>query len=644
MSDQVAKNREMIVKAQQEGLGSTLVAYGKLSGPGWLQSAITLGGGSLSGALFLGILTGTNLLWVQLIMIVMGVIMLSAISHVTLSTGKKPFQEINNHVNPVLGWGWLVATCAANMLWCMPQFSLSFAALNKNLAPGLVEDTMTGKMAVSAVLLLAASFVLYLNNKEGRAAKAFDFILKGMVAVVVISFFAAVMIMSGNGNVEWGAVFAGFIPDLSQWSQPTGELAALITGLGGDAADFWNDKIVSQQRDVIIGAAATAVGINMTFLLPYSMLARGWDKPFRGMAKFDLSTGMVIPYLLVTTCVVIASATMFHAGGQGFEKTPLASSDVEVMKESDYYSAVFLTLSDRLDLSDRFDKSGKELVDEKAKLEEELVGLIGEPNYISASQSALIGETDFISAIQAAEGSDADADVIAIAKSLVDVQSKISFIDQEINAMPMAEKQLASSLVKRNAFQLSSALAPIFGEGDAGKDKASLIFGIGVLGMGFSTIIILMLINGYAFCEMFNVEQGSRMHMIGCLVSGVCGAIWPLVWDGPAKLWLAIAVSSFGFILLPIAYTTFFMMMNNKKIMGDERPEGGRRILWNILMGVSCIVVIVAVIATIYQKVGDEKTGTLVLGMVVVYVIAVILGFVMKKPAPIEAATEVVNE
>mgnify|MGYP001198051604 CR=1 FL=1 len=576
MSDQVAKNREMIVKAQQEGLGSTLVAYGKLSGPGWLQSAITLGGGSLSGALFLGILTGTNLLWVQLIMIVMGVIMLSAISHVTLSTGKKPFQEINNHVNPVLGWGWLVATCAANMLWCMPQFSLSFAALNKNLAPDLVEDTMTGKMAVSAVLLLAASFVLYLNNKEGRAAKAFDFILKGMVAVVVISFFAAVMIMSGNGNVEWGAVFAGFIPDLSQWSQPTGELAALITGLGGDAADFWNDKIVSQQRDVIIGAAATAVGINMTFLLPYSMLARGWDKPFRGMAKFDLSTGMVIPYLLVTTCVVIASATMFHAGGQDFEKTPLASSDITVMSESEYFNAVVPTLTDRLD--------------------------------------------------KAADGLNEE-----------ELHAKIA-------AMPMAEKQLASSLVKRNAFQLSSALAPIFGEGDAGKDKASLIFGIGVLGMGFSTIIILMLINGYAFCEMFNVEQGSRMHMIGCLVSGVCGAIWPLVWDGPAKLWLAIAVSSFGFILLPIAYTTFFMMMNNKKIMGDERPEGGRRILWNILMGVSCIVVVVAVIATIYQKVGDEKTGTLVLGMVVVYVIAVILGFVMKKPAPIEAATEVVNE
>ena len=116
----------------------------------------------------------------------------------------------------------------------------------------------------------------------------------------------------------------------------------------------------------------------------------------------------------------------------------------------------------------------------------------------------------------------------------------------KIASMPMAEKQLASSLVKRNAFQLSNALAPIFGEGDAGKNKASMIFGIGVLGMGFSTVIILMLINGYAFCELFNVEQGSTKHMIGCLVSGLSGAIWPLIWDGPAKLWLAIAVSSFG--------------------------------------------------------------------------------------------------
>ena len=67
----------------------------------------------------------------------------------------------------------------------------------------------------------------------------------------------------------------------------------------------------------MVGAAATAVGINMTFLLPYSMLSKKWGKEHRGLAIFDLSTGMVIPYVLAVSCVVIASAYMFH--GQPYD-------------------------------------------------------------------------------------------------------------------------------------------------------------------------------------------------------------------------------------------------------------------------------------------------------------------------------------
>ena len=60
-SDEVRLNA-----AHEGGVFKTLLTYARLSGPGWLQSAITLGGGSLAGALFLGVLTGTRLLWVQL--------------------------------------------------------------------------------------------------------------------------------------------------------------------------------------------------------------------------------------------------------------------------------------------------------------------------------------------------------------------------------------------------------------------------------------------------------------------------------------------------------------------------------------------------------------------------------------------------
>ena len=136
----VERDRQSLIDAQQQGGAASFQTFVRLSGPGWLQSAITLGSGSLAGALFLGVLGGTSLLWLQLVAIVMGVIMLSAISYVTLSTGERPFRAINKHINPVLGWGWLIATCMANMIWCMPQFSVSFAALQKNLFPTTIGD------------------------------------------------------------------------------------------------------------------------------------------------------------------------------------------------------------------------------------------------------------------------------------------------------------------------------------------------------------------------------------------------------------------------------------------------------------------------------------------------------------------------
>jgi Mn2+/Fe2+ NRAMP family transporter len=99
----IEEEKQYLAKAEASGIGSRLFAYTKLSGPGWLQSAITLGGGSLASSLFLGVLAGFSLLWLQPVAIILGVIMLSAISHVTLSTGQSPFISINTEINPVLG-------------------------------------------------------------------------------------------------------------------------------------------------------------------------------------------------------------------------------------------------------------------------------------------------------------------------------------------------------------------------------------------------------------------------------------------------------------------------------------------------------------------------------------------------------------
>ncbi|MFP6612356.1 MAG: divalent metal cation transporter [Pirellulales bacterium] len=574
-TDRIEANRQLLVQAQEKGGGATLAAYFRLSGPGWLQSAITLGGGSLAGALFIGALGGVEMLWLQLLAIIMGVIMLSAISYVTLSTGQRPFNAINQHINPALGWGWLIATSLANMIWCMPQFSLCFGALSKNLVPGTIGESMGSKIAVSAAILVAVTCIVVLNARGGSAAKAFDWMLKALVGLVVICFFGAVFVLSTQGVLNWGEIFAGFIPDFGQWTSPSGRVAELIKGLPDSEQAFWTEGVVRQQRARMIGAAATAVGINMTFLMPYAILQRGWDKPFRGLARFDLMTGMAIPYILVTSCVVIASAHAFH----GKADKEFLSADPNVFQKSDTFN--------------------------------------GAKDRLMALVSPDIKEKKFDK---------------AVANMSEDGKQKLV---GKMAAVSKEEKQIAASMVQRNAASLSKTLSPFIG------DKfANFAFGLGVFGMGFSTIIILMLINGFVFREAVGKPDSTAPYVLGCLIAGIVGAAWPLVWDGDSKFWLAIVASSFGMMLLPIAYITFFMMMNSRSLMGDEKPTGVRMTCWNVLMGVSVIGAIAAAATAIYDKITDTKNelaaqgGKVVLGMLVVYVIIVVVGFVRnKKPS-----------
>ena len=554
------REREYLKAAHEKGSMATLAAYVRLSGPGWLQSAITLGGGSLAGALFLGILGGTSLLWLQLVAIIMGVVMLSAISYVTLSTGERPFRSINQHINPALGWSWIIATIMANLIWCMPQFSLCFAALQKNLVgTETLGDSKFTKLMISAVILAVATMAVYLNSRQGAAAKAFDWILKVLVGTIVICFVGVVGLLTANGALDWATILKGFIPDISQWNTPTGKIAELIATLPAVQQEFWNARVVAAQQEVMIGAAATAVGINMTFLMPYSLLKRGWDKTYRGLSRFDLSTGMAIPYVLVTSCVVIATAARFHA--QVDEQ--FLSPDPSVMQQSGLYKGAVGILAQRVILD-------------------------GE-----------VAEAEMASAIA---------------------------------SLPAEEKIIASSLVKRQAFELATALEPLLGA-----QKARTAFGLGIFGMGFSTIIILMLINGFAVCELANKKLGGGVHLAGCMMAGVVGALWPLIWESESQVYLAVITSSFGMMLLPIAYITFFMMMNSKRLLGNDRPEGFARIIWNVLMVISVAGACVAAATAVKAKMADPTVGPVVIGVLVVFVVAIIAGFMFKRPDPSSA-------
>ena len=579
MNEKTFRDREILAAAQAKGAGSTMAAYLRLSGPGWLQSAITLGGGSLGSALYLGMIGGTDLLWVQLVAIIAGVVMLSAISYVTLSTGKRPFPAINQYINPVLGVGWITATILANMIFILPQFSLCYDAIDKNLGGSkfLSQDEYAQPM-VSALLLILALVIVFMNFKPGWASKTFDLILKAMVGFVVLCFVFAVYKLAQT--LDWATIFSGYLPNPFQWTSAAGSLPDHLADLPDDLKTYWSDKIVSRQQGVLISSAAAAVGINMTFLLPYSMIARGWDRTFRGLARWDLVTGMAIPFVLVTSCIVITSAHAFHA------KADLAilSANADAVATSDFFGKVSGTIADRMELDD--------------------------------SAAAVLAEID-------AMPTDSKDEEKLKEQKTAQTDARNKAIADYLSTMPESERKLALSLVKPDSKQLAASLKPALGE------NSDFIFGLGVLGMGFSSIIILMLINGYAFAEIVGNYDSLAARLFGSTTAGIMGFFWFAIWTGASKTYLVVVAGTFAVILLPIAYFAFFLMMNNDDLMGEDRPVGGRRIIGNIAMLLSVALAVGAAYVSLEKKAMSPEGGY-VIGGVLTFLLLMLVGFAAK--------------
>ena len=576
MNPRIEKDRQLILDAQKKGKGAIFKTYLKLSGPGWLQSGITLGGGSLSSSLYLGVLVGFSFMWLQPLAMILGIIMMSAIAYVTLSSGERPLHAINRHVNPVLGWGWLIASMMANLVWSLPQFALGTAALRQNLLPGIlgpaVIPEISGKMIAGGIFLVFCLTFTLTYGAGGKGTKIFEILIKTIVSMIVLCFLGVVIKLSIEGKIRWGEILSGLIPDLSLFVKPTDIIMPHIQKVAEQFQSFWTNMIVGQQRDVMISAAATAVGINMTFLLPYSMLRKGWDKYFRGLAIFDLSTGLFIPFILATGCVVIASSSQFH--GQP------AVGFVGETPEAQITEAAPNNLI----------KPWNGLMEKRLKTE--------------------VGEAEFNRRLVAA------VPVEGLTEKEIE-QKKMQWFQ---STMDYADKKMGAMLVKRDAFNLADTLAPL-----TGPVIAQYVFGLGVIGMAMSAATMLMTINGLCLCELLGKPPRGWTQKIGSLMVSV-GALGPFFWKDAAP-YLAIPTSVFAMVLLPIAYFAFFLLMNQKTFMGENMPIGVKRILWNVLMALAAGAASFGSVWSLWSKLQWKGIGLLV-GFIV---LCIVVHFVRPK-------------
>jgi Mn2+/Fe2+ NRAMP family transporter len=290
--ERLAREKAELAELETKGPLRRWRRYLAKSGPGWLQSALVLGSGSAMASLFAGAFLQYKLLWVQPLAMVLGVIMFAAMSHQALSTGMRPFHAMKRYIHPAVAWSWAIGALLATVIWHLPQYAL---------AAGMTDDmikAVTGWEPVSSVtqtlllvgiglaVLVISTAVTWCYSSGYRGIKFYERTLKALVWMIVLAFLVVIVRRAIDGGVDWLGLVKGFLP----LHVPTDRRGVSI----------------------VMAAFSAATGINATFLFPYTLLARGWGKEHRGLARFDLITGMLLPFCLATSLMVIATGCTIY--------------------------------------------------------------------------------------------------------------------------------------------------------------------------------------------------------------------------------------------------------------------------------------------------------------------------------------------
>ncbi len=290
--EKLAREVAELKAIEQQPFGKRAIGYLKRTGPGLLQSAMTLGAGSAAASVMAGASFGYKLLWVQPVAMFLGICMLGALGNVVLTTGERPYRAFGRELSKVLVFLWALGTVVASVIWHFPQYGLAAGAcrdladlcgVNVLSASGGGSTFTAGGYAVSwgiGLTILAISIVTTWNYGSGaRGIKFYEWFLRGVIGLVIVSF--GMVVVANLGRIEWGELGKGFVG----WYGIPEAPGSLV---------------------LVLGMLGAAVGINMTFLYPYSILAKGWGEHHKALARWDLVMSMFFPFILVTSLVIVA--------------------------------------------------------------------------------------------------------------------------------------------------------------------------------------------------------------------------------------------------------------------------------------------------------------------------------------------------
>ncbi|TDI77267.1 MAG: hypothetical protein E2O84_01330 [Bacteroidetes bacterium] len=227
---------------------------------------------------------GYKYLWVQIVAMMLGLVVLACIAKQTTNSGERTYGVFWRELHPSLAILWAVSALVATILWHIPQYSLTANGLI-TLAEGLKMDLdYTGaRIGMGAIVLTSAAYMVYVYHSGRKGLKIYENAIKVLIWLIVAAF--GIAAFTGE-PIAWKELFKGLFG-----------ITFLVEGFEQGVA-----------LKPVVAALAAAVGINMIFLYPYSLLERGWGKEHKELAYVDLLSGMAFPFIVATSLMIIAVA------------------------------------------------------------------------------------------------------------------------------------------------------------------------------------------------------------------------------------------------------------------------------------------------------------------------------------------------
>ena len=488
------KEATILEKANAQGGIKKVLIFSKISGPGiWLTLA-ALSAGSLIGSLGLGQWLGTEALWVQASAMLLGIFSLWAVSQISLNTQQSLFSLMKNEWNPSLAWWFAGSALVTNFAWCMPQFRFGAEITGSILFPPL--DNKGGKIGVAFVLLCLSIFLSFWYERSGLHSKLFQWILRLILFSLIACLGVSVCMLIPGSGLSFSSIFSGFLPDLNNLSNTSPRFEALLSQTG-EFRSFWEENLVSRQKELILITFSSTLGVNLLFSLPLLLLGRGWRRDHNQFAKFNLFLGLFIPFVLCSSCLTILSAVA--------------------------HQKMIHSLNEEVSVNTKYSES--ETI--RNLLKERIIFEIGEEQF----------------------------------QSLPPFQQ-----DEKIESLSKPNYILAHLVSQSDTKKWIHYLS------DSGKEPVKYLLGIVVLLISFSTIVILMVLNGHLICEILGKPHKGAPFQTGSLLLAV-SSIGPFVWSDQ-DAWVADPSYFLSLAIIPYILLSFLLMLNSKELLGRQYPQG----------------------------------------------------------------------